>query len=238
MAHPLDGAGMRLARADAHLTEADKLLREWEQGCVDKIVRQDDGQYRFNGFPDIPSMLPVIVGDVMHNLRAALDYLVYELSLLDSKGQIKDGTQFPIEDVKSNPTNPSRCFDGRRKSYLKGLSDTHVDAIEALQPYNGVEWTETLRDVSNPDKHRHLTVITKGNRVQAALKWHPDGRLYVTRFNPGGPPKVERFDVEVDGQYTIAITLPKRGETALFPTLRRLQAEVGQTIVLFEPEFK
>ena len=42
-----------------------------------KVIRQDDGQSRFNGFADIPLMLPVVVSDVIHNLRAALDYLVY-----------------------------------------------------------------------------------------------------------------------------------------------------------------
>lgn len=161
MGHPLEGAFLRLERAERHLHEAAELVCEWEAATKDKIIREDNGQYRFNGFADIPVMMPVVVGDVTHNFRAALDYLIYELSLLDSKGSIKDGTQFPIENVRTNPANPNRCFEGRRKTYLKGLNDRHVSAIAALQPYAGVEWTQTLRDISNTDKHRHLSVLTK-----------------------------------------------------------------------------
>ena len=35
----------------------------------------------------------------------------------------------------------------------------HAAAIEALQPYNGVDWTRLLRDLSNMDKHRALHVV-------------------------------------------------------------------------------
>lgn len=242
MADPLLGATLRLVRADMHLAEAGKLRAEWEQGCIDQIVRQPDGEYRFNHWPEIPAMLPVIAGDIVHNLRAALDYLVYELSLLDSKGQVKDGTQFPIEDVKSNPKNPARCFDGRRTSYLKGLSDAHAAAIELLQPYNGVEWTETLRDISNLDKHRTLPVLTKeGRNVAALVRWNPNGRFSKERLRFDDHAKgfvVERFDVELDGQQTIAVALPKRGDVPLLPTLRRIQADVAGTLAAFKPEFE
>lgn len=239
MSHPLAGAFLRFQRADKHLAEADSLMRVWEQECVEKVIRQEDGQYRFNGFADIPPMLPVVVGDVVHNLRAALDYLVYELSIFDSDGRIKNGTQFPIEDVKSDPANPNRGFDVRRKSYLKGLNQRHADAIERLQPYNGVGWTETLREISNPDKHRHLCVLTKeGREIAAIVRWGPEGRFGVEDLDPQAVcDTVRRFDLELDGQYTVAIALPKKGEVALMPTLRRLEADVCGTLELFKPEF-
>lgn len=237
--HPLYGAHLRFARADRHLSEADQLRRDWEQQCVDKIVRQDNGEYRFNGFADVPFLLPLVVSDITHNLRAALDYLVYELSLLDSKGLIKDGTQFPIEGGDGQaPDEAKRKFAGRRESYLKGLNDAHAAAIELLQPYNGVEWTETLRDISNPDKHRHLSLLGKLDKVQATIRLNPEGRFFREEFDMKSMTYVvHRFDVEVDGTHTIAITLPKRGAIPLLPTLRRIEAEVSRTIELFKPEF-
>ena len=48
----------------------------------------------------IPAMLGILIGETIYNLRAILDYLVYELAILDS-GQIQKGTQFPIEDTES-----------------------------------------------------------------------------------------------------------------------------------------
>jgi hypothetical protein len=48
-----------------------------------------------NPFP-IPEEISIVVGEICYNLRAALDYLVYELARLDS-GCIQNGTQFPIE---------------------------------------------------------------------------------------------------------------------------------------------
>jgi len=67
MGHPLDGAFLRLARAERHLQEATELLCEWEAATKDKIVRDDNGQYRFDGFADIPVMMLLVVGDVIHN---------------------------------------------------------------------------------------------------------------------------------------------------------------------------
>src|SRR5262245_2994099 len=40
---------------------------------------------------------------------------------------------------------------------LTRLPNGGTAAIEALQPYNGCNWTKALRDISNPDKHRNIT---------------------------------------------------------------------------------
>jgi hypothetical protein len=240
MPHPLDGPFLRLNRADRHLTEADKLVRAWEDATVKKIVRKPDGQHRFNRFADVDPVLSVVIGDATHNLRAALDYLIYELSLWDSHGCIEDGTQFPIEGSKGDdPVVAKARFRGRRESYLKGLNDRHAAIIEGLQPYNGIEWTETLRSISNPDKHRHLHApTTAGRQVQVTIRINPDGRFVEELFDSRSVDLItRRFDVELDGQFAIAITLPNRGEVAIAPALRRIQAEVCRVLEAFKPEF-
>src|SRR5690349_913881 len=160
--HPLYGAQLRVERADKHLAEAQSLISGFSARCREHVVPKDDGRGSVYPAlptrPDLPVTLPLAVSDAIHNMRAALDYIVFELASHDS-GQIQDGTQFLIEDVKSDPANPRRGFDGRKNRCLKGLSSAHVDMVESLQPYKGVEWTKTLRDISNPDKHRMLTVI-------------------------------------------------------------------------------
>ena len=124
--HPLDGARLRFERADRHLAEADDLIRQWSVSCKDGVVSDHEGKISFpNGWPSIPRTLPVVISDAIHNLRAALDYVVYELAILDT-GQEQDRTQFIIEDVKADPRDPQRGFDPRSKRHLRGLSAAHV----------------------------------------------------------------------------------------------------------------
>lgn len=40
------------------------------------------------------------------------------------------------------------------------MSEDHIEWIEALQPYNGVDWTRNLASMSNQDKHRlHVNIV-------------------------------------------------------------------------------
>jgi hypothetical protein len=104
--------------------------------------------------------------------------IVFELARHDSGGIEQDGTQFIIEDVKSDPLKPNRGFDARSKRHLRGLNQAHIDAIESFQPYRGVEWTKTLRDISNPDKHRKLTLLSSiGRSVGVVRKLNQKGRF-------------------------------------------------------------
>jgi len=49
-------------------------------------------------FPELPlnPKVPILAGEVIQSLRSALDYLIYDLAILDS-GKPQDGTQFPAE---------------------------------------------------------------------------------------------------------------------------------------------
>lgn len=237
--HPLYGAQLRFERADRHLSEADRLLDGFSDACIDRVVSENDYQAirMEGGFPPVPIELPVVVSDAIHNMRAALDYIIYELAILDS-GKVNNGTQFLIEDIKSDPANPKRGFDGRYKQYLAGLNQSHIDAIEGMQPYRGIEWTKTLRDISNPDKHRTLIAIDhKGRGLDVTVKYAANGRFR-------GPDKVtskglthDRYDLKFHGREAVAIAGTKSGEPSLMKTLRRLETEVCGVIELFKPEF-
>jgi hypothetical protein len=106
-----------------------------------------------------PSEVVELTGAVLDGLREGLDHLVYKESVA-RKGQPPKGerTQFPIVDC-------AKSFAGRKAEWLEGLSDRQVAHIERSQPYEGVDWTKRLRDMHNPDKHRHpvrLKVVVDG----------------------------------------------------------------------------
>ena len=179
-----------------------------------------------------PSIVSILVGEAVYNLRAALDYLVYELAWLDS-GQIQDDTQFPIE-------NSPKVFQGRstgfyfaakpgkkpkRRScgrYLAGVNSVHCGWLEQLQPYKGCDWTKTLGTISNPDKHRKLTTTDV---------------VIGTQHRPIDPPRETGAGTMVNMEFRYSPFVGING-IPIEEVLRELQAEVGNVLALFDPEFE
>jgi hypothetical protein len=164
----------------------------------------------------VPHIIKILVGEIIYNLRAALDYLVYELAYLDS-GEIKNGTQFIIEDRE-------KVFQRKRNSKLKGVSDEHVAIIERLQPYNGCDWTRILRELSNPDKHRRLTISYTSTALSI----------------PQGSTKAIIAGQPVDMKDGLSINVMFREGTSIIgvDTLKQLKLHVTQTLDLFNSESK
>ena len=111
-----------------------------------------------------------------------------------------------------------------------------VGAIEKLQPYNGVAWTKTLRDISNPDKHRKLTAIG-GNLAAARLIRGGDPGSFKGCSGEVFPGRgINGADIYVEQAYEFRVQLPDGAE--VLKTLEILKREVRATIDSFKPEFK
>lgn len=102
---------------------------------------------------EIPEGISIVAGEVISNLRSALDYLVFALAWHDTgrrpTGEWARGLQFPI-------FSKARDFERSKHRLLSGVTDEHADMIEEYQPFNGCTFTAELADLSNEDKHRHL----------------------------------------------------------------------------------
>ena len=112
MANPLDGAFERVTRASEHIDglaqEIKKYTLEMERAVLnglelnnlrftlDSVVRLLDPHVQPNFV--VPLRYGVLVGETVYNLRAALDYLVYELARHDF-GTPQEHTQFPITET-------------------------------------------------------------------------------------------------------------------------------------------
>lgn len=232
--HRLDGAFARVERANAHIEHLRHVCVDMQQIYFDSIVLNFDPrrpneppQPTIGSLPAPAPIIGILIGEAVYNLRAALDYLAHELALLDSKSIQK--TQFPICD-----RHKDFWKDGKAKT-LPGVSDAHIAAIEVLQPYKGCAWTKTLRDLSNPDKHREITVA----RGQFSLTvFDKADRL---RFlDLGGSVKSAKNphtgeEVQVQMHATHEVLL-REGGYAL-PALEHLKTQVALTLESFEPEF-
>jgi hypothetical protein len=108
-----------------------------------------------------PIELSPIIGDCIHNLRAALDNLVYELALAHHGGRVPPDfevkLQFPIFDHSAK-------FASKGKNMIGGIAPAAQAIIEELQPYHREDtfrkdrlWQLHWLDIE--DKHRLPHVV-------------------------------------------------------------------------------
>jgi hypothetical protein len=224
----LDGATLRLERAARHFNEFEQEGTKFQRSNKDKVIVTQDSDkpptftVSFDKSLVVPPYLSLPVSDCIHNLRSALDYLIYELAFLDS-GTFMDGTQFPIED------DSAKFNLRRRKTYLRGLSDVHIRAIESLQPYNGVDWTKTLRTISNPDKHRQLTVLQPQRSPVVYTHVYGESDDVVVTLNG------EQWYLTKAHVLTIGFA---GSSTPVAETLNLLLVRVGESVNTFKSDFK
>lgn len=232
--HPLDPCFERVRRAGEHLEDLKTRLEhsrymqahtlgiELDPDAPDKIKTTRLPPETYFGM-----RLLVLLGEVCYNLRSALDYLVYELAILDS-GVEQDGTQFPLEDLKER-------FTGNAPRMLKGLNPAHVAAIERLQPFNGCAWAQQLRDISNPDKHRHLVIVNglSGFTVHNSLAGDISGIVGYERraYHPRAGEHPVKVKVHIASHPTFDDGAP------VIETLEELKTEVANVLSHFKPEF-
>jgi hypothetical protein len=176
------------------------------------------------------TLLPgILIGEAVYNLRAALDYLAHELALHDS-GTVQK-TQFPIKDKPSDFWKK----DGTAAT-LPGINAVHLAAFEALQPYKGCDWTLTLRNLSNPDKHRELTLSI--GQFQCAVYDNPERLQFL---NIPGMIKSAKHPVtgqEVKMKLDISSDILFADGTPVVPILDEMETQVALTLQSFQAEFE
>ena len=145
----LAGAFARLDRAREHLDEIDGMERRGEFATIDLTLTGSGTTEDTTGWFD-GDRLAIVAGEVITNLRFALDYLAWELCRLDgAPRQYERGWAFPL-------------VQGHREFYefvarnLEGLSVQHIARFEPWQPFNGHPLLEELHQRANVEKHRHL----------------------------------------------------------------------------------
>jgi hypothetical protein len=137
---PLLGCRLKLQQAWRHRQTLGEAIRtEW---------RADDPP---------PLRFGVILGDWLHNLRCALDHVIWQLVLLNGKKPTRSNA-FPIRDTKTG-------FDNTVPRELRGLTASQRRLVEEFQPYRLAgdpkqHSLAVLRDLSNIDKHRFVHVTT------------------------------------------------------------------------------
>jgi hypothetical protein len=235
--NPLDGCFERIRRAEEHIADF--------QGRIDTMFRKQANALGINfdsqpphrvKEPTLPSetfydmRFPVLIGEMCHNLRSALDCLVFELAKLDT-GSEQDGTQFPIDDT------PEKFTVNKKRFRIDLLSTAHVALIEAVQPYKGCDWSKRLRDYSNLDKHRKF-VSTMG-----AADYHVHSSLEKDLVRCFGYEREAPHPISGQPPIKVKVYIAKKKITftdgaPVIETINKIKTSVAKTLRSFEPDFK
>ena len=171
MGASLEGPLAKLARAERQLNVLkDEIEAVWpplKPWPVHAESHRGGLEYRFY-LGDVPSVEPdwaLLAGEIMFDLRSALDHLAWELHVRHYgrrviPEKVEFASQFPIFDDRSE-------FVRRGQRRIKELAKREQRAIRALQPYVRRRdcWHFVRSDLSylnalhNIDKHRKLHVV-------------------------------------------------------------------------------
>lgn len=156
---------LKLGRATEHIEAIDKDVRAWTKKPTYGFVKEphDNGSrhsVRLKIISEPPlKQWSLIAGDCIHNLRSALDHLVYAIAV-DEAGSDRPPKHrelmFPICDSRDK-------FDGSAPRRIKTLRAPVQAEIEQLQPYNRPHdylppVLAILRNFNDSDKHRLINV--------------------------------------------------------------------------------
>ena len=235
-AHPLDGAMARVNRAHEHINQLRSMGAKFAEEQADLIAVEFDPNrldqppaIRMYGHPAMTVFPGILIGESVYNLRAALDYLAHEIARRDS-GTIQK-TQFPIKDKPSDFWKK----DGTAAT-LPGVNAGHLAAFEALQPYKGCNWTLMLRDLSNPDKHRELTL--SAGQFQCVVYDDPDRIQFLNIPGVIKSAKHPLTGKEVKMKLDISSDILFADGTPVVPILDELETQVALTLQSFQAEFE
>jgi len=170
---------LKLKRAQVHINSLEGRARRFRTLYPDPNAgyetHSDPDAHAFyvQGSRPIPDDWGPAVGDILTNLRAALDHLTWVLAwqnLGEELYRLPDGEQrriaFPFTDSES-------AFEGT--TTYRHIIPGARNPMESLQPYHAADWPglyvlTLLNDFTNMDKHRVVTPVLR----QGAIRLGPD----------------------------------------------------------------
>lgn len=239
----LSSCRAKIARADEHLAALYGKIDAWSdlQPCSLRRHSNADGSehtftFHVSPQPDVYCWA-LLMGDAVHNLRSALDHIVYSLAINHTgKNPPDDETKlaFPIT------SSPDKFTTSKWR--IESLCDTAQTGIEKAQPYNRTHpsgwqplwWLSQLDDI---DKHR-LAVLLPTAAYPENITIGAKPGTYKVLWNQGvyveGAPVLRitltdpNPDVYVDLNMTAAVVLKAEGQPPIgvIPSLKSIRREV------------
>lgn len=187
------GVRAKLRRADEHrnslITEFHAWIEPQTKGMFN--IWRDGSWYvvTVEPFPEPDIRLSMIAGDIIHNLRCALDHLVCQLVFRDGH-EPSWRNEFPIYDCEKDFLEEVKAR--KRKPELGMLYGITIDGdawaiIEGAQPYKRTHFFESplrvIKKFSNADKHQTFLIqLAYVGNILDAIGWNPDAVMLDQRI--------------------------------------------------------
>ncbi|SRR6266403_630958 len=183
-----------------------------------------------------------IIGDVLHNLRSALDHLYFQV-VLACDGKTTKWTKFPFEDSREGlRAKVEEALKQQRIS--REVANFLVDTIKPYQCGNSTLWG--LHELNIVDKHESLIPVLK---LMGFFGVHLEDENHV-RVGRSDYIADESCLINLTGTYGRKITLKDKGRPSanivfnigasvfagetVVPTLKRISEEVTRTVEAIE----
>jgi hypothetical protein len=176
---------LKIGRAEEHSKTVSDEICDWENAKPYLLVKNRDAKgsrYNITVNFTIPyrDRWSLIAGDCIHNLRSALDHLIYGVALSLAKVSPPPDyrrLQFPIADSPEE-------FAGQ-KWRIESLGETVGANIKGVQPYNRRHpllppLLSIIRDFDDCDKHRLLNIAISRQQSGEAKIDCPIGHIVQT----------------------------------------------------------
>lgn len=152
----LTGVNLKLERAHQHIAELRRILDAYSKSNPYRIIKSEDDSgdlvYSVEVRAGVPTELALVVGDAIHNTRATLDQLCWQLVLANG-GAPDRKTAFPMSASKHD-------FEKTAPRCLLGASQETLRFIRRLKPWaNGNKALTQLHQLDIIDKHRVILVV-------------------------------------------------------------------------------
>jgi hypothetical protein len=179
----LAGPRAKVERAKRHVEELKCAVQAFlDTGPYEVRADMDSngrvkGPYRLTRVEVAPIHFAGIAGDVLSNLRSALDHIAYRavtVGLTQPPAKPWE-IEYPIADSANE-------YPALRDKKVKGARQDALDAIDASRPYRGGEdalWR--IKKLNNIDKHRFLLTVGSAFRAvnfKSVIETHRRGMRY------------------------------------------------------------
>src|SRR5215217_1723251 len=172
----------KIERAKKHFRDLEAARNRFINPYPDVITSDPDPDTGDSVFKVVnirtpPDKLGLIAGDVIHNLRSALDHLAYQLVLVNGR-EPTIRTGYPI-------FKTAKSYETDKAGKVKGMSDAAIHAIDATEPYGGgTDELYRLHTLDITDKHHGLIVTLfniSGVGLMLQRGYRPRFKLYNIR---------------------------------------------------------
>jgi hypothetical protein len=149
---------VKIKRAKKHLKELEDSVTTFAESYQHVVGPAQTGGNVIWKLPIIHFDMLAVAGDILQNLRSALDHVVYHMALVadpNASDKVLSTVSFPVGKNLAD-------YESLKKRKLEGIiKPTAIQFIDRYKPYKGGNdelWK--LHDVNNIDKHRHLLAVS------------------------------------------------------------------------------